>query len=410
MKLYQEARTGKIKWIDITADGNIMRSQWGLMDSDKVQEVEKPCQVTNKGKQNERNEQEQATFEANAKIVKKKEEGYLSWDDLQESLQSEEVPVLLSALPKSFSVCKPISKCPDKVLNGKDTYAQRKHNGHCIILVKDEKGGERVYSRRMEDITDVLCKIPAIDHRMKLLTIGSLVFCEMTWSDNETFVESPRKVAEIVRVKDSAKSLENYIENSKTGRYDLKMLDALWWDDSFIGHKTHRERYDMLTEEGLLLPFIYTDWKTMIASAEAQDWEGFVLRTPDERSCISYSLDGKAHREGSWKYKFIKEDDVVLVGATKGLSGRHMTVYARFDMRQYNDAGELTHYGYCGTGTLKHDELKEMTRQIDAGESQFPMVAEIEFASRQDDSHKFEFPQIQRIRYDKTPEECIFNP
>jgi hypothetical protein len=410
VKLYQEARTGKIKWLDISTEGAVLRSQWGLMDSEKVQEVEKVCTTTNPGKLNERTPEEQAVFEAEAKIVLKRKEGYKDWDELQAELESEEVPVTLDELPDAFCPCKPISKAPQKVLDDPNTYGQKKHNGHCIIMVRTESGTSRIFSRRMEDITGVVGEIPLAEHFLAALPLGSMVLCEFTWEDAITKVESPRKVAELVRVKDSSKALDRFIENSKTGRYRIHPFDALWWKGAFIGSLLHMERHNKLTAAGLHMPHIYQDWRCMEATAREEDWEGFVLRTTDDRSCISYSIDGKAHREGSYKYKFIKEDDVVLVSATMGKSGKHAEVYARFDVRQYNSKGELVHYGHCGTGVLKHDELKAMTKKLDNGEMTWPLVAELEYQSRQEDSHKFEFPIIQRIRTDKTPEECVFNP
>jgi hypothetical protein len=409
MKLYQTARTGKTKWISVDAVGAKLISQWGLADSDKVQSVEKVCTATNTGKANERTPEEQARFEADAKLTKLKKEGYLEWEDFEEDLESEEVVVTLDNLPEAFTPCKPISKAPAGVLKDPTTYGQRKHNGHCIILVKDDQGVNTVFSRRMENITATMVDIPPVASRLKSMSKGTMLLTEMVWAD-ATGKEAPRKVAELVRVKGKEKATSRYTENSKLGTYTCIPFDAFWLDGLFIGHLNHTIRHSKLIAKGFDIPELYDDWRSVEKQARDEDWEGFILRTPDDRSSISYSLDGKAHREGSWKYKFVKEEDVVLVGATMGKSGKHADVYARFDIRQYNDAGELIHYGYCGTGTLKHDELKEMTRQIDAGELSFPIVVELEFQDRHYDSHFFEFPIIQRIRYDKTPEECIYNP
>jgi hypothetical protein len=273
-KLYQEARTGKIKWIDISTEGAIMRSQWGLLDSDKVQEVEKVCIAMNVGKVNETTPEEQAKLEAEAKITIKRKEGYKTWEELEEDLKSEEVPVTLDELPESFCPCKPISKAPKGVLEDDKTYGQRKHNGHCIIMVRTENGTKKVFSRRMEDITSVVGELPMVDHELDTLPLGSMVLYEFVWQEATSQTESPRKVAELVRVKDSSKALDRFIENSKTGRYALIPFDALWWKGQFIGHLVHMERHNKLKAAGLNLPVIHQDWQGMIKTAKKADWKG----------------------------------------------------------------------------------------------------------------------------------------
>ena len=146
----------------------------------------------------------------------------------------------------------------------------------------------------------------------------------------------------------------------------------------------------------------------MIDKVKSEGWEGFVLRKPGEKSRISFTMDGKAYRQGAWKYKFIHEDDFVITGADYGKSGRHADIYAQFNISQYVD-GELVSFGNCGPGKLKHEELVDLTHKINSGAVSLPLVAEIEYQSRQEDTGKLEFPQLVRFRLDKTPEECICN-
>ena len=408
--MYQLARTGKVKWVSVIADGPVMRTQWGVADGASAQMVEKVCQGTNQGKENYRNPVQQAVFETDAKLGKKMKEGYLPWEEFQEELESDGEPVLLSEMPKSFFPCKPISNTPKGVLEGASTYGQRKHNGHCVLLSVDENGVERVYSRRMEDITASLSSLGIFRNMFGLVPKHSLLLCELVYVPDGTGVESPREVAKVVRVKEPAKAARRYKEGNLKGEYSLKPFDALWWEGEFLGGCTHLRRDAIISEYGIETPVIFPSWRAKEAEARAEGWEGFVLRTPDERSNISFSVDGKAHRAGSWKFKFVKETDVVALSATKGKSGRHASVYARFKLAQYTPSGELREYGFCGTGVLSHDYLKKLTSDLDSGRVSWPLVVEVEYSSRQEGSHCFEFPIIQRVRWDKAPEECVYEP
>ena len=119
-------------------------------------------------------------------------------------------------------------------------------------------------------------------------------------------------------------------------------------------------------------------------------------------------MDGKAHRKGSWKYKFTKTDEFIVDEVLYGKSGKHADFYAKFHVVQYDEDGNIINRGYVGPGTLTHEELKELTLRINNDTLKVPFVVEIEFQSFHDDTGKLEFGQILRLREDKIPEEVIY--
>lgn len=344
-----------------------------------------------------------------SKIEKKAKEGYTSTkpSDKDTIVQAK---VDLDKLPINLCPNKPISKAPDSILNGTTTYGQRKHNGHCLILVKGKKT-ENVYTRRMENITAYVKQLMPIKEMMSKLPKGSMVLAEMTYYDNKLKKEVPRHVASVIRKEDATEASARYAELELSGYFKLYPFDALFWDGSFIGDKDYQDRYLLLSakkdQQYFDIPVLMPHWKQTIAHAQKNNWEGYILRVPGDKSHISYTMDGKAHRAGSWKYKFIQEDDFFVDEVLMGKSGKHANFYAKFHVSQYDEKGNIIDRGYVGCGTLTHDELAQLTKDIDSKKRKLPFVVEIEYQSIHDDTGKLEFGQIQRIRDDKQPQECI---
>ena len=406
MMLYQKTKLGKTKFLEFKTQGAKFITTWGLLDG-KTQTATKVCKGMNLGRSNETSPSEQAKLEMQAKIEKKTKEGYTSTkpSDTDTVLQTA---VDLDNLPSNLCPNKPIgqSSMPDKVLNGKDTYGQRKHNGHCLILVCGRKK-TKIYTRRMEDITEYVKDVPVIKGWADVLPKGSFVLAEIIFFSNKYKKEMPRFVAQVIRVQDSKEAYKRYEELSKHGQFGLVIFDALFLKNKFIGNIDYQDRRTLLIDEGFVVPNLYPNWRTMIKKAQEEHWEGFVLRVPGEKSHVSYTMDGKAARAGSWKYKFVKEGDFLVDACEMGKSGKHAGFYAKFHVAQYDEDGNYIDRGFVGCGTLTHGELVRLTTDIDSKKRKLPFVVEIEYQSIHDESGKLEFGQIQRIRDDKTPKECI---
>lgn len=439
MKLFQRAKTGKVKWIEVFTEGPTMISQWGVIGSDKVQRVEKICTAKNVGKVNHLTAEQQALAEMEAKLQKKKDKGYV--ENLEDINETAVVDIDLDNLPRSFCPCKPGQQksMKDVFRDHPDTYGQRKRDGHCIILVKPflnvcegedtwqvvNQYGEaviddittessavgelalfnKVYSRGMENITFYMKDIPVIQEFFTNMNPGDMVFTEMCFVKDGK--DSTREVSKIVRKKDPVEVLKRYIEATKTGTFEIVPFDIMFSSNKFIGDKSYSERKKILDQISTNVPEIYKNWKKKIEYARESQWEGFILRNDTLGSQVHYSLNGKADRAGSFKYIFQKNDDFVVTSAKHGKSGRHANYYAQFFIAQYVD-DQLIDFGQCGPGILDDGELKTLKERIDSGELKFPFAVEIEFRDRHSDTGKLMFPVLQRLREDKRIEECIF--
>lgn len=400
--LYQRAKSGKVKFIELWTEGPYFHSKWGTTDSDKHQTTRKECEAKNLGRANATTAAEQAILEMEAKIEKKMENGYV--DSLEAVNDTAVVSITLDDLPKEFCPCKPISKPPKKVLDNPETYGQRKRDGHCIITVKTESGINRVYSRGMEDITPYMIVIPEVQAMLASMKNGTMILNEFVFVKNGK--DNTRQVGKLTRKKDHMEVLKRYNEYKAVGTFEVVPFDIMFSEGSFSGDSTYRQRHALLVELGFSPPDIIEDWLSQIDNAKQNEWEGFILRNDKEVSAIRYSLNGKADKAGSWKYVFTKEDDFVVVRADKGKAGKQEGLYAQFYLAQYMD-GVLTEFGKCGPGMLKHDRLAELTQEIDGKDLELPFTIQVEYRDRQPDSGKLQFPQFVEVRYDKRPEECI---
>jgi predicted DNA-binding WGR domain protein len=412
MKLYQKSRTGKTKFLDIHTDGSKLVTEWGTLGG-KIQKTIKVCKPMNEGKANEKTAAEQAKAEMESKITLKKKEGY-----------SEDVPtgktviskIDLDDIPSEFCPVKPISECPASILESTSTIAQRKHNGHCVFLVKGSRK-EKVYSRRMEDLTETCSGLPFIKEQLAFINAGDFILTEIVFHHTKLDREIPRFVAQVIRNEDPDEASKRYTELSKEGTFSCKPFDILFFKNQFVGDKKYTDRWSILKSMKLNGVVDFLQWfgptSSMVEAARKAGWEGFVLRHP-EKSQISYSMDGKAHRQGSYKFKFTQTGDFVVDEALKGKSGKHSTFFSKFHIIEYgpNTPGlptgpHVIDRGYVGPGTLDHDQLKQLTKEITTQKRKIPFVVEVEYQSVHDDTGKLEFGIIQRIREDKKPEECV---
>jgi ATP-dependent DNA ligase len=354
--------------------------------------------------------EKQAKAEAKAKIEKKMKEGYTSTKPDKDATILR-VDVDLDNLPQNLCPNKPIGQVamPTSVLDDPDSYGQRKHNGHCLILVKG-KTTEKVYTRRMEDITTYVKDVPFIKDGLAKLKKGDFVLHEAVFFHNKLGKEIPRFVAQIITQQNALKQVNRYAELTKLGTFNLVPLDALFIDHEFVGDEDYTQRYALLAMKGMAPPQLMFKWKEFLPKAEEANWEGLVIRVLGKRSHISFTMDGKAHKAGSWKYKFKKEGDFFVDEVIMGKSGKHAGFYAKFHLGQYDENGNKIDRGYCGCGTFSHEQLAQMTQDIDSGALKLPFVFQVEYQDIHDESGKLEFAQPQGdvgVRKDKTPEECI---
>jgi len=333
---------------------------WGIMGG-KPQISEKICVGLNIGKSNETTPETQAKLEMKAKITLLKKEGYSTKKPELDKLTI--VKLDLDNLPIEFCPSKPIGQeqCPQNVLDDEDTYGQRKHDGHCLILTHGKKT-KKVYTRRMEDITKSVAHIPEIAAKLQAIPKGAMITYEFVFYDNKFKKEIAEIAGGVIRTDDPIEVTEKYEKFKKLGKFSMIPLDQLFKSHEFIGDtKTHLLRYKELQKADATTPELYFNWKTTaLKIAKKENWEGLILRTQDERSYVSYSMDGKAHKTGGWKHKFYKEGDFFVDEVLMGKSGKHANFYAKFHLAQYDENGNYIDRGYTGCGELTHNRLAEL--------------------------------------------------
>jgi hypothetical protein len=402
IQLYSLTTSGKIKTIILSTDGPKFISEWGVLGG-KMQKTAKVCISMNEGKSNESSPAQQAILEMKSKIKRKMEKGYT--ETLPKKGATVVMTVLeLDKLPPSFCPSKPISHCPSKVENNPKAYAQRKMNGNCIIIVKSKE--KKVFSRGMKELTSTMLQIPEVKKTIDLMEVGDMINTEIRFINKLTGKESTAAVGSLVRTKDPVEVMQKYNDLCKIGKFEVVVFDKLFHKNKFIGDTVdYLERYKLI-EKYKTAPILIFDWKKQIEKAKKEGWEGFVLRVPGE-AFVTYTTNGKADRSGCFKWKFMKEGDFVVSEVALGSSGKHASLYARFKLGQYKD-GVLLDCGWAGPGTLTHDELADYTKSIDSGKMKLPFVVEVEFRDWQEDSYCTEHAVIQRVRFDKEPEECEY--
>lgn len=395
--------SGKTKFIEIEAKDEYLITRWGYVDG-KVQETKEKCEAKNVGKKNFISAEEQAVIRLERKAKKKMDEGYTPPGIIIVNKEPN-----LSALQKQFAPCKPIAKPPKDVFTG-GYLADRKFNGVNIILVKDKDLNPHIYTRRIDDITEQLYQLSEVKCIFNHIPAESMILVELIYISNGS--EKPENLRALINKRRSAQAVkERYDKISKNGAITLIAFDVMFWKGSFIGDKDFTERRSILIrnmEENVPVDCIFN--QQLIDKGKRYGWEGFVLRKPDGK--ITYTMNGKAKRFGSWKWKYEITDDFIVVDAEYG-KGKHDGYFARFKLAQYDKNGDLVDCGYCGPGNLKVNELKEIHAARKALGGIYTvkpyMVIEVLFRARASGGVKLEFPVFKRIRDDKKPTECIFN-
>jgi len=404
-RLLAKATTGKTKFVELETEKDYLITRWGYVDG-KQQETQEKCEPKNVGKTNATTGAEQAILEFKRKVERKKNSGYTEEGDFDVD-KKEETPDL-SALQKEFCPCKPIAKPPKDALTG-GYLAERKYNGVNIVVNCDENWKPHIYTRRIDDITDQLYQLEEIKAMYNDLPASSMILVELIYVDDNGN-EVPEKLRALINKRRSPEAVkERYDEISKTGKIVPIVFDIMFWENEFYGDKDFLDRRE--EARGVFFDLVPDEIEfnqEAIASGKRKGWEGFILRKPDGK--IAYTMNGKAKRTGSWKWKYEETDDFVVIDAEYG-KGKHDKYFARFKLAQYDHDGAIVECGWCGPGRLKITELQEIydDREENGKYRIAPyMVVEIVYRVRTKES-KLEFPVLQRIRDDKKHTECVFN-
>ena len=418
--LYQLAETGRLKHLVISVEGNMIVTEWWTSKDGvdgKKQITRETILGKNTGRTNETSDAEQAILEYERKAKKKKEEGYVG---SLESALSGHVAVVSEVLPSSFAPCKPINKLKpkDDPFDG-SWIAERKYNGVCILL--QNTGKELVaYSRRIKPITELVSVVPAIVKNLNWVPKNSLIIGELVAFDGNG-IEDPKALKGVTTETTTVAKAQNKHDTLAGEGYvfDYYVFDIIFWKGKNITELPFTERLELAVAFGERK--IETFTQEMSDEAQRLNWEGFILRRPDDT--ITFTMNGKPKRKGAYKYKFIETTDCIVTGVSPG-SGKHEVRFARFRLAQYENSplsGEkvLVDCGWAGGGRLGEENMDLITKELTSKGYNLEkqelkekdwFAVELEFQSRQPRNKKgqlcFEFPIITRTREDKPLEEC----
>ena len=399
---------------------NQIITEWWTSKEDedgKKQITKETVYGKNKGRTNETSDEEQALLEFERKVKKKKEEGYV--ENKEDAIIGEEI-VVSSTLTQSFAPCKPISKIKEKDDAYDGTWlAERKYNGSCILL--HNTGKKRIgYTRRIKPITEILSIVDELKTNLDKLPDESLVIGELVAFDSNGQEDPKVLKAVTTETTTEAKAKSKYdslLSEGYTFRYNV--FDVIFWYGEDVTDRTFLERLEITKFFGERE--IETFTKEMAEKAKQSDWEGFILRQAEDS--ITFTMNGKPKRKGSYKFKFIETTDCIVARVCPG-SGKHEVRFARFRLYQYENSPffeepVLVDCGWAGGGRLGEENMDKVTAELlekgykledtELNEKDW-FAVELEYQSRQERNDKgqlcFEFPIIIRTREDKPLKEC----
>ena len=418
--LYQLHLTGRLKHMVIEVKENQIITEWWTSKEDedgKKQITKETVYGKNKGRSNETSDEEQAILEFERKVKKKKEEGYV--ENKEDAIIGEEI-VVSSILTQSFAPCKPISKLKEKDDAFDGTWlAERKYNGSCILL--HNTGNERIgYTRRIKPITEILSVVNELRLALDQLPDESLIIGELV-AFNSDGQEDPKVLkavtTETTTVSKAKSKYDSLISEGYAFRYNV--FDIIFWHGEDVTDRNFLERLEIT--KSFATREIETFTKELANKAKKAEWEGFILRQPEDS--ITFTMNGKPKRKGSYKFKFIETTDCIVSRVCPG-SGKHEVRFARFRLNQYEnspffDEPVLVDCGWAGGGRLGEENMDNITSELmEKGykledtelEEKDWFAVELEYQSRQERNDKgqlcFEFPIIIRTREDKPLNEC----
>ena len=229
--------------------------------------------------------------------------------------------------------------------------AERKYNGSCILL--HNTGEKRIgYTRRIKPITEILSVVDEINKALEVIPDESLIIGELIAFDSEGN-EDPKVLKAVTTETTTVSKAKSKYESLVSEGYNFKynVFDVIFWHGEDVTDRTFLERLEITKFFDERKIDIFTE--QMATEARKKGWEGFILRQGEDS--ITFTMNGKPKRKGSYKFKFIETTDCIVTRVCPG-SGKHEVRFARFRLAQYEkspffDEPVLVDCGWAGGGS-----------------------------------------------------------
>jgi len=378
-----------------------------------------------------------ACFNADRLIRKKMEEGYAEVGLDGRPLLGGTADEIRhdQPLPKNLCFSKPRNSVSagyaEKLERAGQLLLTRKVNGMMVISHIDHEGEAHLYSRRLDDVTELFPHMTlALGPSGMRFPPESILLWEAFMGEGNTADEF-EAVQSVMRSK-PARALQLQEEGGLVKFYLLRI--PLWKGTALEKINTCEQQCHLIENtftdrfleyfvdsEPFLFPLenVEVPLPEAMTLVEKHGWEGFVAYERAEvMGEYSYSFHGKPDRpKCCFKIKPVYEDDFVAFWepekGTKEMprgsygSGKNSSSVGSISLYQYNMAGELIYICECSGFT--DDDREYLEKAAD-----YPAVAQVEYTNRSyvskgRKSNALQFPRFMRLRTDKKVEEC-FNP
>lgn len=387
--------TGQKQW-SIWLDGKTVIVQWGKVGC-KMQTSADTAKPKGKlGTAAYMTDDDCAVFNMNRQIRKKREEGYLEANETQ-------VPrTMFDGLDKQFVPAKPRNDLDVDTLLQLDLdqkiWVQRKRDGQRHLVLITKTGAVKIYSRRMDDMTQ---HFPLLCQEIKELKLPKMTILDGEVIIDQNGVDNFRAVGTITRAKPEKAAAREAVF-ARELRY--MVFDCLYFAGKPVWEKPYEYRYNeilcnYIPEDGVVFypQVIDAPLGVTMERAKAEGWEGLVCWFADDPTVVRNG--GKPKRAGCAKWKPKQERDFIAVGYYCG-SGEMSDVVGGIILQEYAPDGTLRSCG--NAGCFKGDSII----RTEALDWEFPCVVSIEF-DHQEPEGKLRFPVVLKKHEDKTPDECI---
>lgn len=294
--------------------------------------------------------------------------------------------------------------------------ADYKYDGFRIQIHKDGDS-VRLYSRRLEDLTDSLPDV--VEHVQEHVSADQIVLDgEIVGYESKSY-DSPLSYQETLKRSRRKYNIDEMVDEIPVLP---KVFDVLYYQDSLLIDEPLTDRLeildktcDRLIKSNRNMCDSVTDIKEMLSSAQADGHEGCIIKHPNS----SYEPNSRGKRWMKLKPEGETIDCVVINGEYG--DGRKQGLLSSLEVALWEDEtrDNLQSVGKAGTG-LDDDEIASLTEKLEdkiiKNEGQVvhfkpEIVIEVSFEEVQE-SPKYEsgyslrFPEIKRVRTNLSTEDA----